>query len=290
MASTPTVGTGESQHTSPAGRPYEGPSCRILMRRPPVPFAHRGGAGLWPENTAPAFLGCRTLGDFVIETDLRVTADGQLILFHDDHLERTSNGHGSVANKTLRQLLALDAGYWFTKEGSHPFRGTNLRILTLEELVRLTPGACYNVEIKPGHPDAPELLWRFLQRLDACDRFLVASADHTLMTRFREASRGQVATSASRREAMTFVTLLRTETWGWLKPRYQALQLPTHALGGHLITAPLVQAAHTLGVAVHAWTVNETAEMEDMLQVGVDGIMTDRPDLLARLLELEPNS
>ncbi len=245
---------------------------------------------MWPENTAPAFTGCRKLGDFVIETDLRVTADGKLVLFHDDHLERTTNGFGPVADKTLRQLLALDAGYWFAKDGSYPYRGTNLRVLTLEELVHLVPDACFNVELKPGHRDAARLLWRFLQGSSHADRFLVAGAEHTLLQRFREESQGRIATSASRREAMTFLALLKTETWGWLEPQYQALQLPTHAFGGELVTAPLIQAAHTLGVAVHAWTVNESTEMERLLAMGADGIMTDRPDRLAQLLGLSPGA
>lgn len=240
---------------------------------------------MWPENTAPAFTGCQKLGGLVIETDVRATADGHLVLFHDPRLERTTNGHGRLANKSLRQLLGLDAGYWFTKDGAtFPYRGQGLRILTLEEVVRLLPDARFNLELKPGHPKAPLALWTFIERVGTHEQFLVASHDHAQLRTFRRLSAGRVATSASRREAMQFVTLFRAELWGQLEPQYQALQLPVRALGGELVTAPLLQAAHTLGVQVHAWTVNEASEMRRLVSLGVDGIMSDRPDVLLETL------
>jgi glycerophosphoryl diester phosphodiesterase len=246
-----------------------------------VLFAHRGGSHLWPENTAPGFVGCQQLGPLVIETDLRVTRDGHLVLFHDDTLDRTTNGHGKIDDKTLRQLLQLDAGYWFTRDGvEYPFRGRNLRILTLDELAELLPAASFNLELKPGHPDTPELLWKFFQRTRRHDRFLVAGADHKLISDFRSLAGSHVATSASRREAMEFYGLFKTELMGWLKPKYQALQVPTHAFGGRLVTPTFLQAAHGHGLDVHAWTVNEPSQMAELLAIGVDGIMSDRPDLL----------
>lgn len=261
------------------------PACAILSMSRPVPFAHRGGAALWPENTAPAFTGCQELGPVVIETDVRATADGRLVLFHDSRLERTTNGHGRVADKSLRQLLSLDAGYWFTKDGStFPYRGQRLRILTLDELFRALPDACYNLELKPGHPMAPLALWTFIESTGKHDRFLVASHDHAQLHAFRKHAAGRVATSASRREAMQFLALFRAELWGGLRPPYRALQLPVRAFGGDLITAPLLQAAHTLGLQVHAWTVNEAHEMQRLSALGVDGIMSDRPDLLMDVL------
>lgn len=269
----------------PPGSREATPCCRILTAAVPLGFAHRGGAGLWPENTEPAFRGCQELGPLVIETDLRVTRDGKLVVFHDEALDRTTNGHGPIADKTWRQLLLLDAGHWFTHDGkTYPFRGRHLRILTLQELVERLPNALFNVELKAGHPEAPALLSEWLEQCGRSEQFLVASSDHRLLQQFRARSAGRVATSASRREVLEFLLAAKTSLLHRLNPRYQALQVPPEVFGRPWLTPDLVRATHELGLAIHLWTLDDPKQMRHWFDLGVDGIMSDYPDRLAQVL------
>ena len=252
----------------------------------PLTFAHRGGAGLWPENTLEAFRGAIALGCSHLETDLRLSRDGQIVLFHDPTLERTTDGIGDVSSHTLDQLRRLDAGYRFSPHGrGFPRRGQGLQIPTFAELVAAAPaGVSFNVEIKErGHPDLPEALWEFIQRHGIADRIVVAAEHHSLLESFRELSEERIATSATKRECLTFWLASGLGLSSGLAIRYQALQIPVSVSGWRFLTPRLLQAAHRLGIAVHVWTIDEPAEMTRLLDLGVDGIMSDYPD---RLLEV----
>lgn len=248
----------------------------------PLTFAHRGGAGLWPENTLEAFRGAVELGCSHLETDLRMSRDGELVLFHDPVLSRTTNGTGEVSSLTLRELKELDAGYWFSPDGqSYPARGRGLSIPTFAELIDAAPGARFNVEIKErGRPDLPRALWRFIQQRKLEDRIIVAAEKHPLVRDFRRLSGGTVATSASRRECLKFWLASRLGVAGALDIRYQALQIPVTAGDLRLLTPQLLAAAKRLNIAVHVWTIDDPGEMHRLLDSGVDGLMSDHPDRL----------
>jgi glycerophosphoryl diester phosphodiesterase len=251
----------------------------------PLTFAHRGGAGLWPENTLEAFRGAIALGCSHLETDLRLTRDGQIVLFHDATLERTTDGIGEVSAYTLEQLRRLDAGYRFSPQAQgFPARGRGLTIPTFAELVALSPRVCFNVEIKErGHPDLPEALWEFIQRHALAERIVVAAEHHGLLESFRELAEGRVATSATKRECWEFLLASGLGLGSRLAVSYQALQIPVSVAGWRILTPRLLAAAHRLGIAVHVWTIDEPAEMNQLLDLGVDGVMSDYPD---RLLEV----
>ncbi|MEO8184302.1 MAG: glycerophosphodiester phosphodiesterase [Deltaproteobacteria bacterium] len=251
----------------------------------PLTFAHRGGAGLWPENTLGAFQAAIELGCSHLETDLRLTRDGQIVLFHDSSLERTTDGEGDVSSYTLEQLRRLDAGYRFSPSGQgFPARGTGAKIPTLGELCALAPRICFNVELKErGSPDLPEALWQFIQQYDLADRIVVAAEQHALLRSFRELSEGRVATSATKRECLEFWLASRLGASSRLAIAYQALQIPVSVNGWRILTPRFLNAAHQLGIAVHVWTIDEAAEMNTVLELGVDGVMSDYPD---RLLEV----
>src|SRR5690606_19130587 len=142
-------------------------------------------------------------------TDARVTYDQQVVLFHDTHLERTTNGHGRLAARPLAELRALDAGHWWGDGRSWPGRGRGLTIPTLAEAITTFPEARFNVELKPGCSAAPRLVWDILRKADASDRCIIASAEHRLLSEFRAISAGAVATSASRRELIELAWRLR---------------------------------------------------------------------------------
>jgi glycerophosphoryl diester phosphodiesterase len=258
----------------------------------PLTFAHRGGAGLWPENTLEAFRGAIALGCSHLETDLRVTRDGVIVTMHDGRLERTTDGSGDVSAYTFAELQRFDAGYRFSPDGeSFPWRGKGLRIPRLADLLEAAEGVCFNVEIKERGPyDLPRLLLSFIEQHGISERIIVAAEQHELVRDFRRLSGGRIPTSASRRECLQFWLASRARLTRFLPLPYQALQIPVRAGNVTLVTRQLLDAAHRAGLAVHVWTIDETAEIFRLLDLGVDGLMSDYPDRLrsAVLQRAEP--
>jgi glycerophosphoryl diester phosphodiesterase len=254
---------------------------RALEGRP-LTFAHRGGAGLWPENTLPAFRGAIELGCSHLETDLRLSKDGEIVLFHDERLERTTDAEGCVSEFTLQELKQLDAGYRFSPDGqSFPARGRGFVIPTFAELVAEAPGVCFNVEIKErGDPDLPTALWEFIQRHGIGDRVIVAAEKHPLVRDFRRLSGKRVATAASRRECLAFWLASGLGITRALDIRYQALQIPMQVRDFRFLSPRLLDSARRRGIAVHVWTIDDPDQMHRLLESGVDGLMTDFPDRL----------
>jgi glycerophosphoryl diester phosphodiesterase len=248
----------------------------------PIAFAHRGGARQWPENTLEAFEAAYGLGYRYMETDMHLTRDGAIVLFHDPTLERTTDGHGPVAHKTLDELRRLDAGYWFTPDGVHyPWRGRGVWIPTLDEALALAPDLRLNVEIKPQGREVAEAMWRFIESRGCQDRVLVASAHAPTVRAFRRIARGPVATSAGTSEVLAFWLAVRSRAPWTLPIPYDALQVPEHHRGARVVDRRFVDAAHRRSLQVHVWTVDEPEAMRRLRALGVDGLMTDYPDRLA---------
>lgn len=258
------------------------PPLRPFLDGPrPLCFAHRGGGRLWPENTLPALAGAVELGCQYLETDVHLTRDGQLVVFHDERLERTTNGYGKLRDFTLSELERLDAGYWFSPDGrSRPWRGKGLRIPRLEQVFALSPSVRVNVEMKQKGVGLPRALWDFVEAHALHDRILIASADLTLARELRGLSRGRVATSASAPEVLELWAAARVGASRLVPAAYDALQVPPYYYRLEVITERFVRAAHARGLQVHAWTIDDPDEMRRLLALGVDGLMSDRPDLL----------
>jgi glycerophosphoryl diester phosphodiesterase len=247
-------------------------------------FAHRGGAACWPENTLVAFRGGLESGCMWIETDVHMTRDGHVVCFHDDTLERTTNGRGRIRDLDLAELRRLDAGDRFTPDGrSYPFRGQGITVPTLEEVAALNGAARINLEIKQAQPPMAEALWRSIEALGLHDRVLVASADTTLVRAFRNLARGTVASSAGRAEIFSFWLAARAGMTPLLPVEYDALQVPVRSGPLEVVNRSFVEAAHARGLAVHVWTIDDAAQMRTLIELGVDGIMTDQPRRLAEL-------
>jgi glycerophosphoryl diester phosphodiesterase len=253
----------------------------------PLSFAHRGGAALWPENTLEAFAGAAALGCTHLETDLRMTRDGAIVLMHDADVSRTTDGKGTVSDFSLEEIQRLDAAYWFSPDGqTYPRRGQGLRVPTLAELTERLPNVGINVEIKErGTADLPAALWATIQERGLEDRLIVAAERHGLLARFRRISRGRMATAASRRECLQFWLASRLSLERWLSVPYCALQIPVVAAGLQFLTPRLIRAAHALGIAVHVWTIDDPVEMRALLDSGVNGLMSDRPDRLMAVVQ-----
>ncbi|MGH9942370.1 MAG: glycerophosphodiester phosphodiesterase [Pyrinomonadaceae bacterium] len=259
-------------------------------RTGPLVIAHRGGAGLWPENTVYAFEQARDLGVDVIETDVQSTTDGALVVMHDASVDRTTDGTGRVAGLTLAELKKLDAGYRWSPDGgkTFPLRGRGITVPTLEEVFTALPDMRFNLEPKQETPSLVKPLCRALRERGMTDRVMVGSFRPAALEEFRREC-PEVATSASPTEASKFLTMYKAGLANAYSPVMKALQVPEYAGAMQVLTKDFVAAAHGRKLQVHAWTVNEEADMRRLLDMGVDGIMTDYPDRLLKLLGRAPS-
>lgn len=253
----------------------------------PTNLAHRGSSIEAPENTLESFRNAVDEGAIGLELDVHLSQDGAVVVIHDDTVDRTTDGHGLIREKPLSEITSLDAGYHFSRDGgnSHPYRKQGVMVPTLKEVYEQFPEAKVNVEIKEDVRGIEEAVFGVIEEAGAEGRTLVASQRHGLNKRFRRVSGGKIPTSASQFEIGLFYWFSRFWLEGLLKPAYTAIQIPRRHLGIELLTPRLVAAAHDRGVRIDVWTVDDPAEMNHLLDLGVDVIMTNRPRVLTDVLE-----
>lgn len=257
---------------------------------PPRPFGHRGASGTHPENTLPSFAAAAERGARGFELDVHRSADGDIVVFHDDTLERTTDGRGRIRDRTLEDLRGLDAGHGFTPDGgrTYPFRGRGITIPTLREVCEAFPEMPLIVEIKQVHPPVEEDLARLLQQTRADDRALVFSLQQEGVDRYRALGTGR-PTGFGPDDVAKFLRRLGSDDWDGYAPPGAAFAVPVRWNGVQVVSRPFVDAAHRFGCEVYVWTVNDPSEMEQLLDLGVDGLITDFPERLDRVLaEREP--
>jgi glycerophosphoryl diester phosphodiesterase len=266
-------------------------ACSFLSSARPVAFAHRGGGAVRPENTLVAFRHALQTGCDVVETDLRLTRDGEIVAVHDDEVARTTDGSGRVEARTLAELRRLDAGYWFSLDGStYPFRGQGIGIPTLGEVLALAPDLCVNVELKSRGPRLARAVFDFIESRRLRHRFLVAAAHDATIREFRRLARGRIATSAGYREIVAFWAASRLGVAARAVPAFEALQVPLRHRGLTVVDQRFVDRAHGARVRVHVWTIDDPAQMRNLLKIGVDGIMSDHPDRVVSALRDQAGS
>ena len=255
------------------------------IRRRPLVMAHRGGAGLWPENTMYGFERAVDLGVDVLETEVHSTADNFLVLMHDSTVDRTTNGSGPISTFTLEELKTLDAGYNWSSDGGQtfPFRGSGITVPTLEELFTVLPNVRMNIDIKQEKPSLVESLCKTIRTFDMVDKVMVASFSSRVLKAFRRRC-PEVTTSAGTGEVAMFFVMNLVFLGALYRPACQAFQVPEYSSGLRVLTKRFVKTAHGRNLAVHAWTINETTDMQRLLALGVDGVITDYPDRLITLL------
>jgi glycerophosphoryl diester phosphodiesterase len=230
------------------------------------------------------------MGVDVLETDVHSTVDGALVLSHDPTVDRTTNGSGRIRQLSLKQLKNLDAGYRWSQDGGHsfPFRGQGITVPTLEEAFSACPQARFNIDIKQIKPSLAKGFCRAIRDFGMEARVMVASFSSTAVGEFRRAC-PHIATSASTGEVRLFYLL--TLLWpgaAFTPAGCYALQVPMTRNGLWVMARRFLTAAHRRNLHVHVWTVNEAAEMERFIRLGVDGIMTDYPDRLLALMGRRP--
>ena len=251
----------------------------------PRVIAHRGGWGLWPENTLYAFRKAGDLGADVLEMDIRRTADGVLVALHDETVDRTTDGSGPVAALTLPQLQRLDAGYRWSPDGgkTHPHRGQGLTVPSLREIFSALPGARMNLEIKTRDAALSKPLCELIREHRMEHLVVVASFGQDAMDAFRSACPG-VATAATAEEARRFFRLATLFLEALFEPRAEALQVPERRGSLEVLSPRFVSAARRLNLKIDVWTVSEPEDMKRLIALPVDGIMTDYPDRMLALI------
>lgn len=249
---------------------------------PPLLVAHRGGADLAPENTLQAFTrAVEWWAADMIELDVRLSRDGELVVMHDATVDRTTDGSGAVSAMTLEELRSLDAGFRFVDpDGRRSFRGRGVEVPTLDEVLEQLPGVRFTVEIKEARAWAKAV--ETVERYRSRHRVVLASADRRMLD-----SSGFEGAVGSDRHTVLRLWLASSLGIGRLAqaPRRDILQVPASWRGLRVVSRRFVRAAHARNIPVQVWTVNDPAEMRRLLATGVDGIQSDRPDLLAGVLE-----
>lgn len=249
-------------------------------------IAHQGGNHLRPGDTMAAFEHAVELGVDVLEMDVHATSDGDIVVIHDKSVDRTTNGTGLVSEMTLAEIKALDAGYnWPLHQDTedHPYRGVGVEIPTLEEVLAAYPDMPMVIEIKQAEPSVVKPFGELLRRFNRANITIVPSSHPQVINEFRTQF-PEFATAGVESEILTFFILNKALLGRLYPPRMEAFQVPERSGNLTVVTPRFVRVAQSNGVAVHVWTVNETEDMRRILNAGVDGIMTDRPDLLLELL------
>ena len=242
----------------------------------PLLVAHRGGAKLAPENTLVAF---RQAVEFwradILEMDVHLSADGEVVVIHDSTVDRTTDGSGRVRDLPLAALRELDAGHSFRSlAGAASFRDAGVGLPSFSDVLESFPRTRLNVECKAAEAAGP--LARLIESHGAVHRVLIAA----ISERTRVAALGYRGPWGAARSQVAAVRLC-----GALRaPRADVLQVPERWLGIQVVTPGFVRAAHRLNLPVQVWTVDEPADMRRLLSWGVDGIQSDRPDLLSAVL------
>jgi glycerophosphoryl diester phosphodiesterase len=265
-------------------------------------FAHQGGAREAPSSTMFALRRAVAVGADALELDVHRSADGHLVVCHDPTVDRTTNGAGRIADLTLEQLQALDNAHWWRPgevvdleagPADLPLRGRapdqrDLGIATLAEVLDAFPGVLLNLDIKQTAPDVVPYEAQLAEQLVAAGRtddVIVASFSDDALDAFAAEGTG-IGTSCGPRAVIALAQALATgEPIPAEVLRHVAVQVPPRFGGTDVVTASAVHAAHDAGMAVHVWTIDDEDEMRRLIELGVDGVMTDRPSALVAVLE-----
>ncbi len=231
----------------------------------PLAFAHRGGAAQGDENTADAFARAVGLGYRYIETDVHATADGVPVIFHDPTLERLTGRPGRIADLRWADLAAVRVG------GA-------AAVPRLDEVLDAWPQVRFNIDVKADSGVAPTVAT--VARAGAGARVLLASFSDARLARLRKLAGPRVATSTGMRETARIWLAARLGRPLLLPASVVAVQVPVRFRRVRVVDPRFLRHAHRLGLQVHVWTIDDPAEMHDLLDLGVDGIMTDHVDVL----------
>ncbi len=241
-------------------------------------FAHRGGAALAPENTRGAFRQAAALRVDGCELDVRLSRDGEVVVVHDATLDRTTDAAGPVSALTAAELGRVDAGYRFDKEAGFPWRGRGEGVPRLADVLADHPALPFIIEVKGDDPAVARAAAAVVAGAGALDRVCFGGFADVTLAAVRAAQPG-ACTSAATEEIRR--ALYKSYVW-WPLGRvpYRAFQVPEVAGGGTRVVSPrFIRQAHRGGCVIQVWTVNTPEDIERLKAWGVDGVITDRPEM-----------
>lgn len=272
-----------------------------------ISYAHRGGSFEAPSSTLGALRHAREVGVSALELDVHCTADRVLVCCHDSVVDTTTNGRGKVSKLSWSEVEALNAGYWFVPNSStssvqarpadeyiyrsSEHQGEFTKLVRVEEVLSGFPDLLLNFDIKSTGPNVEpyeEELAELVFKYEAQDRVIVSSFLDPAIWKIRQKC-PKINTSAAPGEISEFYFALINGAESAINlakyAPYVAFQIPRFFGEIELATPQFISSAHSAGKAVHVWTINDTSEMEAMLDRGADGIITDCPSVLVPLLE-----
>ncbi|MGI2327314.1 glycerophosphodiester phosphodiesterase [Planococcus sp. YIM B11945] len=266
------------------------PEKKVLSYDFPIVLAHRGGSAIAPENTMAAFSKSAELGVHGFEIDIRLTNDEEILVFHDEFIDRTTDGAGRVAEMSLAKLRTFDLGYHFVDaDGRYSYRGMGERVVLLKELLEAFPHMYVNIDIKDS-PETyegsliPSKLWRLIESLGAEDRVVVTSFYDEQIDRFNLYAQNRVALGAGENEIKKAYAAYNSQLGHLYNPRADVFQIPIRSSVFRLDSPRFISFLNNLNVPVHYWTINEPLAMEKLLASGAKGIITDQPDLAVGII------
>ena len=245
----------------------------------PVVFAHRGGLALAPENTIAAFDNGLACGADGLEFDVHLSKDGVPVVMHDPTVDRTTNGTGALADLTAAELAALDAGYRFERHGTFPFRGLGHGVPALADLLDRYRAVPLIVELKTSEPRLAHAVVDLIRRAGAVDRVAIGSFHDGALDAVR-AYAPEIRTGADVDEIKGGVSAALFDN-GRSPLQFHSFQVPEIFAGSRIVSPEFIARAHEAGAGVIVWTINEPDDIRRLLDWGVDGLITDRPDVAA---------
>lgn len=250
----------------------------------PLVIAHRGGAALAPENTLLAFRVAEKIGVDAIELDVRMTRDKKLAVIHDPTIDRTTNGKGRVADMTLKEVKQYDAGYRLkTKEGSFPFRNKGVDIPALEEVFKTIKNVPLIIEMKDPSPLAEQEIAKLIKKYKMKNRVIVGSFNDESLKRLSAAAKS-IPIGTGIKTVKMYLILQKLHLERLYPLDRHAVQIPTKAGDVNLASKDFIQSVQERNIAVHYWTINDQETMKKLIQLRVDGIITDYPHVLLKIL------
>lgn len=220
------------------------------------------------------------MGVDVIETDVHLSKDGVLVIWHDETLDRNTDGTGMIEDHTLEELKSYDAGYTFTTDGgkSYPFRGKGVELCTLEEALKACPAQRFNVDLKTKGEPIVDAFIRVLEQNQAKKRVLGASFHHNNLKLLRK-KEPRIQTSLAKMEVRIFLFLFKMRLLPRTLNRNRQIifQVPPSQGRITIITPSFIKAMHKRNAIIQVWTINDKSEMERLFRMGVDSVMTDKP-------------
>lgn len=271
-------------------KPQKREGKEVLQKPYPIVLAHRGGAKLAPEHSMEAFEKAFELGVDGFEIDIRLTKDEEIVVFHDETIDRTSDGYGAIRDFTLDELKSYNFGYHFEDEnGNHPYRNQKVEIVSLKELFEKYPNMYINIDIK-DRPETyegslmPSKLWRLIEENGAENRVVVTSFFSEQVDRFNLYAQNRVALGAGESDIRKAFATYTSQFGHLYHPKVDVFQIPIKSGRISLDSPKFIAFLKNLNIPVHYWTIDDEETMKKLLNNGAQGIITNRPDIAVPLV------